>query len=135
MTGGATFARFLPRRAAFFLPERFFLPARFFPPFLAARFFPAFLPARFLAVLFPVFLVFFFAAMSMPPANLGSAMKFRTNPRYVARRILPPIATCQRKKCNGLPSKGRSLRFKTTQVLRARQLSSAAAQADWQDCC
>src|SRR5688572_32423815 len=101
MTGGATFARFLLRRAAFFLPERFFLPARFFPPFLAARFFPAFLPARFLAVLFPVFLVFFFAAMSMPPANLGSAMKFRTNPRYVARRILPPIATCQRKKCNG----------------------------------
>src|SRR5690606_16813366 len=95
----------------FFLPARFFLPERFFPPFLAARFLPAFLPARFFAVLFPAFFVFF-AAMSMPPANPGSGLKFRANPRYVARRILPPIATCQRKKCKGIVDRGESLRLR-----------------------
>lgn len=97
---------------AFFLPRRaFFLPA-FFPAFLPAflpTFLLAFLPTRFATRLLAFLDAFFFAErfdaffaamFFLPPAIRGRTSRDE-HPRYVARRILPPIAMCQRKMCNG----------------------------------
>jgi hypothetical protein len=67
------------------------LPTRFATRLLA------FLDAFFFAERFDAF----FAAMFfLPPAIRGRTSRDE-HPRYVARRILPPIAMCQRKMCNG----------------------------------
>jgi hypothetical protein len=89
------------------------------------------LPARFLAVLFPVFLVFF-AAMSMPPANLGSR-KLPYEPEVCCKTYIATYCDLSTKKVQWVPLQWAILAVKTLQHLRARQLSSIAHQADWQD--